>query len=448
MEQVYHHGWEAAGALGAGYVTYLLAGHLNMKRRLSSARKIAMGRQEQQRAYVESLDKHLDANTEHAIMEIETVEELARAVRAKTFTMEQVAIAYARVAQACHDKTNCLTEVCFDDGVQDAKKRDTESPQGEFDFLPLAGVPVSIKDCIEVRGLDTTTGLARLVGQPAMDDAPLVRLLRRAGATILCKTNIPQTLLSMESRNPVYGTCVHPENPDMVPGGSSGGEGALIASGGSLVGIGTDIGGSIRGPASFCGIYGLKPTSTRLSKDGVNTLMPGQPGLFATCGVMSRKAVNIAPVMRVLCGPESSELDPLTIPMKWDDAIVEFDAAIGYFEMPDVDAPLDLAQLLLGRGQVRLAQNQPNLAVGSLDRAVRLAPKDCGDVMLAAKTRVALAEALAQLGVRAEDQRMFTREAADLLEGDLRGTGMLPPASDSSDAGSTVEPLQDNRKQR
>src|SRR5690606_15576827 len=131
-------------------------------------------------------------------------------------------------------------------------------------------------------------GLRARHQMPADADAVLVAELRRQGAVILGKTNVPQLLLAQETENEVYGVTSNPWDTDRVPGGSSGGEAAAIAAGMSPMGIGTDIGGSIRIPAHFCGIAGLKPTMDRWSNRGSQAGLPGQEVVRAQVGPMAR----------------------------------------------------------------------------------------------------------------------------------------------------------------
>ncbi|ROL41638.1 Fatty-acid amide hydrolase 1 [Anabarilius grahami] len=128
----------------------------------------------------------------------------------------------------------------------------------------LYGVPISIKDNVAYKGHDSSCGVVSKLDQPVVMDSVVVRVLKKQGAIPFIKTNIPQGLLNYDCSNPIYGQTLNPCNLQKTPGGSSGGEGALIGGGGSILGLGTDIGGSIRIPSSFCGICGFKPTSKRL----------------------------------------------------------------------------------------------------------------------------------------------------------------------------------------
>ena len=149
--------------------------------------------------------------------------------------------AYGKKALKAQDATNCLTEVM----IRQAEVWATDCNKGG----PLAGMPVSLKDTAGIAGYDSCIGYSAWINKPLPKDSGLVRLLRDAGAVPFVKTNIPITLLSFESNNEVFGICENPHVKGHSPGGSSGGEAALLAYGGSRIGIGTDVAGSVRNPA-------------------------------------------------------------------------------------------------------------------------------------------------------------------------------------------------------
>ena len=188
--------------------------------------------------------------------------------------------------------------------TQEAREKDRARQSKPRSALPpLHGVPVSIKECIQQRGMCSTIGLAKRAELPAAaDDAVLVKVLRAAGAVPFCQSNIPQTMLSFECSNPVFGQTRNPHRAQLGPGGSSGGEGCLLASGASLLGIGTDIGGSVRIPAHFCGVCGFKPTKHRVSAIGTVPSMPGQLAVAGTPGPMARDVDGLILLMRALAG--------------------------------------------------------------------------------------------------------------------------------------------------
>lgn len=197
--------------------------------------------------------------------------------------------AYTRAALEAHARTNCITEVLVDEARRGAEAWDN------LDFKaipgpeqPLFGMPVSLKDTVSVAGYDACIGYSAWVGNPIHADSALVHLLRKAGATLYVKTAIPTTLLSFEARSAVFGQCTNPHNPLFSPGGSSGGEAALLALGGSRIGIGTDVAGSVRVPAHYSGVYAVRASAGRFLKSGNRTSMPGQEGVPAVCSPMAR----------------------------------------------------------------------------------------------------------------------------------------------------------------
>jgi Asp-tRNA(Asn)/Glu-tRNA(Gln) amidotransferase A subunit family amidase len=135
-----------------------------------------------------------------------------------------------------------------------------------------------VKENFDVAGYDSTFGVGKRLGFPATRDALLVHVARSLGAVPFCKTNVPQTMLSFCCGNPIYGLTGNPHDVDRTCGGSSGGEGALLAAGGSCLGLGTDIGGSVRIPAHFSGCVGFKPTIARISRKGAQGATPGAVG--------------------------------------------------------------------------------------------------------------------------------------------------------------------------
>lgn len=181
---------------------------------------------------------------------------------------------------------------------------------------PLAGIPVSLKDTLEVAGYDTTIGISRLTGNAQPTDGPHVRLLKDAGAVPYVKTNIPITLLSFESQNDVWGRCTNPYNPKYVPGGSTGGEGALLALGGRI-GVGSDVAGSVRCPAHFSGIYSLKCSTGRWPKSGAGTPMPGNDGVPSVLSPMTRTLNDLTYFTRSVVQMKPWKYDYTCHPLAW-----------------------------------------------------------------------------------------------------------------------------------
>ena len=178
--------------------------------------------------------------------------------------------AYGKRCLRAHEATNCLADVFF----TEAEQHLPPSPALAADF-PLLGVPVSLKECIDVAGHDTTCGFSARAFHPATHSAPLVRLLRDAGALAYAKTTLPTGFLSFELSSDLFGRTTNPYNPAFSPGASTGGGGALLAWQGSMVEVGTDLGGSARYPAAHCGLYTVKGSHGRLPSAGCRECMPG-----------------------------------------------------------------------------------------------------------------------------------------------------------------------------
>lgn len=202
----------------------------------------------------------------------------------------------------------------FDEAaLRRADEADAARLRGES-WGPLHGLPLTIKENIDISGTDSTMGLKNRRNQPAQHDAVTVKLLKDAGAIVIGKTNVPQLLLAQESENDIWGITHNPWNTARSPGGSSGGEAAAIASGTSVLGVGTDIGGSIRIPAHFCGIHGLKPTVDRWSNRGSATGIAGQEMVRSQMGPMARTARDLALLFGAADLQKAAMLDPAVPP--------------------------------------------------------------------------------------------------------------------------------------
>ncbi|EEH09735.1 fatty-acid amide hydrolase [Histoplasma capsulatum G186AR] len=208
---------------------------------------------------------------------------------------------YDSRAAICHQLTRCLTEPLFEQALDRASELDAHFKRTGETMGPLHGLPISVKDTYDIKGIDSTTGLACLAFKPATENSPLVDLLLNLGAIIVAKTNIPQTLGALDSVNNLFGRTLNPLNRKLTPGGSSGGEGVLVAMRGSMIGFGTDIGGSIRIPAMCLGIYGFKPSTGRVPFGGqMSGSVPGKTrvNLQPVAGPIARSMSDIDVVMR------------------------------------------------------------------------------------------------------------------------------------------------------
>ncbi|KAJ4137149.1 Acetamidase [Fusarium equiseti] len=229
------------------------------------------------------------------------------------------------IARACEaqQKTNCLTEICFEDAIAQAKRLDDFQRQNDRLIGLLHGVPVTVKDQFNVKGLDSTLGYISRSFAPAASDAPLVQTLKQLGAIVIAKTNLPQSIMWCETDNPLWGLTTHPDDPNLTPGGSSGGEAAMLALGASVVGWGTDIGGSIRIPCHMNGLWGLKPSSSRMTYRGVEVTLDGQQHIPSAVGPMARSLSSLALVTKLAIEAEPWSIDPQLPPLPWRETVFQ-----------------------------------------------------------------------------------------------------------------------------
>ncbi|QIW99581.1 hypothetical protein AMS68_005099 [Peltaster fructicola] len=256
------------------------------------------------------------SNTERVILNA-PIGELVRNVQDKSVKATDVLRAYGKTAILAHEKTNCVTEVMIAEAEQWINT-------GEINLKgPLAGIPVSLKDSIAVGGFDVSVGYSRNTGKPYPEDGSLVRLLKVAGAVPFVKTALPITLLSFESTNDVWGQCKNPHNTKYSPGGSTGGEGALLAFGGSRIGIGSDVAGSVRAPAAYSGCYSLRCSTGRWPKMGINTSMPGQEGIASVFSPMARTLLDLQYFTRSFIEQRPWKYDHSVHPLEWRQDVFE-----------------------------------------------------------------------------------------------------------------------------
>ncbi|KAL1592327.1 hypothetical protein SLS60_011404 [Paraconiothyrium brasiliense] len=238
---------------------------------------------------------------------------LAEAMRERKVKSLDVVRAFCKL-------TNCLTEIFFDDALKRAKELDDHLESGKPPLGPLHGVPISLKDTFKVKGYDASIGVAALCFKPSTENAPLVEILLNAGAILYCKTNVPQTLAALDSHNNIFGRTINPLNTAVTAGGSSGGEAALLGLRGSVLGIGTDVGGSIRVPAMCEGLYGAKPSDGRVpyaGQEGGSKPAVAKLGVAASAGPMAHTMRDIELFFRAVSEQQPWELDPDVIPGPW-----------------------------------------------------------------------------------------------------------------------------------
>ncbi len=250
----------------------------------------------------------------------------------ETTTVEIVDELTARTAEV-GDAINGYTVHRLDEARIDAKELDEERHRNG-PRSPLHGLPLTVKESIDVAGMPTTLGIRSWRHRMAENDAPIVAMAKAAGMVVLGKSNVPQALLSgAECENPLWGATRNPWSAVHGPGGSSGGEAALIASGQSVVGLGTDLGGSIRSPAAYCGIVGVKPTTDRWSNLGLSPALSGQELVRGQIGTLGRTVADCRLVFDVLTAMDHSVYDANVPPPPCPEAPLSLDGVrIGWYD--------------------------------------------------------------------------------------------------------------------
>jgi amidase len=238
-------------------------------------------------------------------------------------TAEDVVRAFCKRAAVAQQLTNCFTEIMFSEAIARAKWLDTEyQKRGNQIVGPLHGLPISVKDQFYIKGYDSSLGITGLCFRPARSTSQTVQILLDAGCVIIGKTTVPQTVLAADTDSIVFGRTINPHHAEFGPGGSSGGEGALLAMGGSALGLGTDAGGSVRIPAAMCGVVGYKPSAYRIPIDGQKILGKGVIGITslgmpAVSGFLVRSVRDARLAAKVVSESKPWNDSPFIYPHPW-----------------------------------------------------------------------------------------------------------------------------------
>src|SRR5215469_5950940 len=241
--------------------------------------------------------------------------EMAEQVRTRTISPLELTKAHLGRIAKLNPLLNAYVQWDDERVLRDARLLETEAMRGEFRG-PLHGVPISIKSSLDVEGLRSESGTRLREGYVAWRDAVLVRRLRGAGAIVLGVTNTPELLMAWETDNRLYGRTNNPWDLSRTAGGSSGGEAAASASGCSAGGVGSDGGGSIRVPAHFCGICGLKPTPGRIPSTGHYPPSAGPFALIGVVGPMARTVGDLQTLFEVMAGPDDGDPCAAPVPLR------------------------------------------------------------------------------------------------------------------------------------
>ncbi|KAM0751544.1 amidase [Meredithblackwellia eburnea MCA 4105] len=238
----------------------------------------------------------------------------------KTYSAEEVTLAFGLRAAIAHQLVSCLTELWLEDALVRARELDAYLAEHGKVCGPLHGLPISLKDQIAIKGRVTSLGYLSLHEQakPSETTAALAEILQNAGAIFYCHTTLPQSIMHLECES-FWGRTLNPFNTSLTSGGSSGGEGALVAMRGSPLGIGTDIGGSVRSPAANCGLYGLRPTAQRIPNAGSKTYVPGRDSILGVIGPLTHSLRDVELFMDVVLSHRSAPwvVDPSYLPLPW-----------------------------------------------------------------------------------------------------------------------------------
>src|SRR5437764_14900996 len=239
---------------------------------------------------------------------------LARAIRAKKLSSVEVVRAHLEHIHTVNPRLNAVVFATAESAIKEARAADRHNTRKNV-LGPLHGVPFTAKDIFNTAGLPTTAGLRMLRTNVPDHDATVVARMRRAGAILIGKTNCPPGGVGSDSWNPLHGGTRNPYDVNRSPGGSSSGEAAIIAAGGSPLGLGSDSGGSIRLPAHYCGVAALKPTAGLIPVTGGVGLVGGMTDPRSQVGPMARYAADLAIALRVLAGPDGIDSGVVPVPL-------------------------------------------------------------------------------------------------------------------------------------
>ncbi|XP_068095694.1 vitamin D3 hydroxylase-associated protein-like isoform X2 [Hyperolius riggenbachi] len=241
--------------------------------------------------------------------------DLVSQLKSGSLSPEAVLHVYIEKALEVTREVNCVTDFLpeCETQLQEVKKQ----PEKGL----LYGVPISLKDNVGYKGHNCNCGLVHFLGTLDQEDSVVVEVLKKQGAIPYVKTNVPQSLIIYDCSNSIYGQTLNPHNHKKTCGGSTGGEGALIAGGGAILGVGTDVLGSIRMPSSFCGICGFKPSGDRLSEMGLLSPVSGMKSAVNMPGPMARDVDSLALFMKAVLCDDLFQLDPTIPPVPFKDEI-------------------------------------------------------------------------------------------------------------------------------
>ncbi|NXO72776.1 FAAH1 hydrolase, partial [Phainopepla nitens] len=328
------------GGSVAALVVWKWLGKKTVRKKMEEARRTRDEGMKKMAKAIQQFREQVPSVQRDAILSLPLLELTGR-LQEGSLSPRTVLYTYLEKALEVTQQTNCLRHF-----IPECEEQLQEIERHTEKGL-LYGIPVSIKDHISHKGHLATCGLVQCLGTLMEEDSVLVKVLKRQGAIPFAMTNVPQSLFSYDCSNPIFGQTLNPFNPQKSPGGSSGGEGALIAGGGSILGIGSDMGGSIRLPSSFCGLCGLKPTAERLSQCLAHPSAQGGCLLLShtvpcALGPMARDVDSLALCMKALLCQDMFQLDPTVPPIPFNEKVYSSSTPLrvgyydtdGYFPLP------------------------------------------------------------------------------------------------------------------
>jgi amidase len=279
-----------------------------------------------------------------------TATEMLAALRARRVSAVELLDLHRRRIERYNPRLNAIVEPDLDRARGVAEAADTRRSRGQD--APLLGLPLTLKESINVKGLRTTVGMPEWADFRSEHDAPVTARVRAAGAVIMAKTNVPPMLADWQAANPVYGRTNNPWDLSRSPGGSTGGGSAALAAGLTPLEYGSDIGGSIRVPAVFCGVYGHRPSETVLPRSGQFPFppLPNAAVVMGVQGPLARSAEDLELALDVAAGPEAGEDAAwrLALPPARRERLADFRVAV----LPPIDwLPVD-AEILAAQDEL------------------------------------------------------------------------------------------------
>ena len=294
-----------------------------------------------------------------------TIAELAAAIRAKEVSATELVEAHLRQIERVNPSLNAVVQLCAERALDEAVSADNTPP-----ILPLHGIPITLKDSIDTADIITTYGTWGRRNFIPTHDATVAKRLRDAGAIVLGKTNTPEFTFGGECDNPVYGKTYNPYKLTHSPGSSSGGAAAIVAAGGATFDLGSDTGGSIREPANYCGLAGIKPTAGRISRTGhAVPFGVGAADMLTTIGPIARSVADLELVLRLIAGPDGVDYTVVPQPLPESAAAlpaqlriaIYTDGGVGDID-PAVESTLhDVANALANAGATIISDTPPLL---------------------------------------------------------------------------------------